>query len=85
VRHGNSGKLAQNDAPMSARGRKWTFVGTQPEGRHRPTEDIPIGREGAPEGYAGFGGGDLLDPVCNMVISLAPAEKQIIAAWRANA
>ena len=74
-----------SSAPMSARGRKWKLVGTQPEGRHRPTADIPIRREEATEGYASFGGGDLLDPVCNMVISLAPAEKQIIAAWRANA
>jgi hypothetical protein len=82
---GSKHNVKRVDAPMSARGRKWKLVGTQPEGRHRPTADIPIGREGAPEGYAGFGGGDLLDPVCNMVISLAPAEKQIIAAWRANA
>lgn len=35
-----------SSAPMSARGRKWKLVGTQPEGRHRPTADIPIGREG---------------------------------------
>ena len=45
--------------------------GSLSERNLRATADIPIGREGAPEGYTGFGGGDLLDPVCSKVISLA--------------
>ncbi|MER8443378.1 hypothetical protein NKH52_09270 [Mesorhizobium sp. M1066] len=36
------------------------------------------------DGFIDQGGGDLLDPVCNMVVSLAPAEN-IIAAWRESA